>query len=260
MSLLSLLLMNGAGVASAAPQVAWSNIGTTSVNPTTTVDVVNDGSAGQLCILFLLSRAETGPLDPTLTPPAGFQSIENDLNTVDVAVEAWWKILDGTEGANFTLTTSASSTGLAAVAVGITGYGSVPIHVSGKSNSGGVNNAVVTYSDLVTTDNDCLILRFLGFTVVGGGTNSSTLAGYTELEDGHSTNAAGVRRGAAAYRKELAVAGSTGAEVGAIASARLWSSISVAITPFIPAPSVGPNRVTPIFTRDQLAIIRRRRR
>jgi hypothetical protein len=258
MPLLSWLLMSG-GAASLVPVIVADDIGTTVANPVTTVSVVNSGVAGQLCILHVVGRASTGPVLPTFTPPSGFQSINSVVNTIDMACQAWWKILDGTEGVNLTVTSSEAATqGMALGSLIITGFGTTPVHVSRVDSSVG-NDANVAFGSLVTTDANCLILRLTGATVAAAGVLSVTQpGGYAENYDGHSTNAAAIRRLASAGSKSLVAAGATGVENGTLTAARIWGAISIAITPLVITSTGG--LITPNFRIKDLANMRRRRR
>lgn len=225
---------SGSGGGSTLPTMETpGELAVSSANPVTSlaVDKPADAAAGKVCVVWAFGRAASAGAPPTWTSPTGtWTLIRQEENTVDMSLVAWWRLLDGTEAATFTVTTDQTTNqGMGVGAFVIDGANATsPIHVSGATESSG-NEATVTWSDLTTTE-PSLIVRLVAFTVIAGGSvTCDTTAGYTEEVDDHTTNASSVRRGGAMQWKAFATPGSTGAETTTLSAARIWQTLSFAV-------------------------------
>lgn len=177
-----------------------------------------------------------------VTPPSGFTVIGQKSSAGDTRLFTSYRVVDGTEGSTFTITTNANSNGTAsavsALLLAFSGRASSPVTPTpvSKANSYTSTNSATTTSDGLTAEAGSDLVFFVG--AGNGGTyDHAPPANYTEPTPGEADNySAGTF---VAYRENVS-AGSTGTITGTLSGDPSTKNTTYLIALAAPAAATTP--------------------
>lgn len=168
--------------------------------------------------------------------PAGFDTPQITVGntTGGRSVIAWKRKATGSEGATFTVSTTATTASIACFCMVVKPTDStfsLEVDVAATpTDSGGVNNATVTFPSITTTVANTVLVRASGANLAAGTTNAlSTPTSHTEHVDSQTSAATSARTHLAVYTIAQAAAGASGSPTGTLTTARPWQTITFAV-------------------------------
>ena len=172
----------------------------------------------------------------TWNVPAGFDSPHITLGnaTGGRSVIAWKRKATGSEGATFTVSTTAATASIACACIVVKPTDStfsldVDV-VATPTDSAGASVATVTFPNITTGVANTVLIRASGTNLSAGTTNAlSTPASHTERADSQTSAATGARTHLAVYTIAQAAAGASGSPTGTLTTARPWQTITFSI-------------------------------
>jgi len=189
------------------PEVYYSNEDYASGGTTLAVNKPTGAVAGDMVLIFAMNQEWEGGGIPSTNPPSGFSQLTATVQAAGdgsnwVAINTFYKILDGSEGSTFSLTWSGSATGssLFAVTIGVSGCSGVDSYSTFAGGAWTLDRDITT---VTTTEDNCLL--FGSLISFAGEDDSPSPSGWTALESfGSSPDNAFV------WTKQKATAGASG--------------------------------------------------
>jgi hypothetical protein len=189
------------------PEVYYSNEDYATGGTTLAVNKPTGAVAGDMVLIFAMNQEWGGGGIPSTNPPSGFSQLTATVQAAGdgfnwVAINTFYKILDGSEGSTFSLTWSGSATGssLFAATIGVSGCSGVNSYSTFAGGAWTLDRDITT---VTTTEDNCLL--FGSLISFAGEDDSPSPSGWTALESfGSSPDNAFV------WTKQKATAGASG--------------------------------------------------
>ena len=182
-----------------------------------------------------LLLVQTGKSASTLTPPAGFTSIQDTSNGTDVYHQAYYKLASG-EGGSYSVALSTASGPICTLMRIVGASTSSPIDASSVATG---TDTSPTASTITPTADNCLILYTEGNDDDEVVTDSGYPAGYSGVYA--ESNDDGTDCGMILARKEQTTAAATGSAAGSFTATEQWVAFHIAVKPAGGATDVTAN-------------------